>query len=384
MIDASASFDPDEDALVYRYDFGDGSDPVLTVESSVLHAYPAEGAYSVHLVVWDGVAVDTDTRVVDVIPAGTNRKPVPVEDFAQLDPGESVTVDVLANDFDPDGDLLTVTHLTPPLRGTARIESDQTVTYEAEPGAGGSVGFAYVVEDPLGAKAWSSVRVAIAGPTIFSVYPDRDTRITRGHKNRNDGAHTRLTVKRGGKLKAFVSFPLEPLLGGIARATLSLGFAVEPAYGDGTSRYGVKRVHDLSWFEGTRKSDNADCSPSQEGGGPGMTWGCFIDTEINGSNSSADCGGEHAWVGGTEGSFVADHYTSEAVLGRTENWQSQRLEWDVTDDVRSAYETGKPFVQWMIERSNAGKGAAKFGSREWARDCMGDPDWGPMLTVERK
>ena len=52
---ASGSYDPDNDTLTYTWNFGDGSDPVNTGNSSVIHVFLSAGSYSVVLTVSDGM-----------------------------------------------------------------------------------------------------------------------------------------------------------------------------------------------------------------------------------------------------------------------------------------------------------------------------------------
>ncbi len=53
--DASASSDPDKDALTYVWDFGDGQ---TGSGATVTHTYASAGKYNVALTVWDGPAVE--------------------------------------------------------------------------------------------------------------------------------------------------------------------------------------------------------------------------------------------------------------------------------------------------------------------------------------
>jgi uncharacterized repeat protein (TIGR03803 family) len=80
-----------------------------------------------------------------------NRRPFAVSDQA-FSSGSAVGVSVLANDFDPDEDELTVTVETQPLHGTATVESTGAITYAPTPGGGynGFDEFTYRITDPEG------------------------------------------------------------------------------------------------------------------------------------------------------------------------------------------------------------------------------------------
>jgi hypothetical protein len=58
--DATSSFDPDNQALTYRWDFGDGT---ISEEPIVTHRYESGGEYNVILSVQDSSGLDCDTAV---------------------------------------------------------------------------------------------------------------------------------------------------------------------------------------------------------------------------------------------------------------------------------------------------------------------------------
>ena len=72
VFDASGSSDPDDDALTYTWDFGDGTSET---GESVSHAYEAEGAYEVVLSVSDGEESSTASLSISV---AVNQNPVAV------------------------------------------------------------------------------------------------------------------------------------------------------------------------------------------------------------------------------------------------------------------------------------------------------------------
>ncbi len=77
-----------------------------------------------------------------------NRKPTPVDDTAEIDPG-SVILQVLANDTDPDNDALYVASADSRSiqGGSVVINSDNTLTYTAPDGFFGNDSFSYMVSD---------------------------------------------------------------------------------------------------------------------------------------------------------------------------------------------------------------------------------------------
>ena len=61
--------------------------------------------------------------------SNVNHPPVANNDSASTPQNTAVTVSVLANDTDPDNDLLTVTGASVPAHGTAVVNGGATITY---------------------------------------------------------------------------------------------------------------------------------------------------------------------------------------------------------------------------------------------------------------
>jgi len=75
--------------------------------------------------------------------------PVAVDDTARVNAGESVTIDVLSNDFDPDGDSISLGGIWSP-NGRVVANDDGTVTFFADPDSEGDFAFCYWAEDDNG------------------------------------------------------------------------------------------------------------------------------------------------------------------------------------------------------------------------------------------
>lgn len=95
---------------------------------------------------WEAVGV-TGSLCGDVPPV--NHAPNATGDDAVTTVDTAVTVDVLANDTDPDGDALSVVPATlgPPNAGTVVLNGDGTVTYTPDPGFVGTDTFLYEATD---------------------------------------------------------------------------------------------------------------------------------------------------------------------------------------------------------------------------------------------
>ena len=81
-------------------------------------------------------------------PAPSNQPPIAEDDDATVESGQSVTIPILNNDYDPDGDTIdTVTIITPPAHGTAEIDDNGVVTYTPDPGYEGPDYIEYIICD---------------------------------------------------------------------------------------------------------------------------------------------------------------------------------------------------------------------------------------------
>jgi len=101
----------------------------------------------------------TGSVVIDV--AFANRAPVANADSATTTAGEAVTVDVLANDFDPDGDPLEVIDIVQWYGRPAEVtvNGNGTVTFLVSESCNGRNQFRYTISDPSGATARANVTV---------------------------------------------------------------------------------------------------------------------------------------------------------------------------------------------------------------------------------
>ena len=119
-------------------------------------------------------AVDPDGNVVTTTFEITANNPEPeaTDDIASTEPGEAVTISVLANDNDPDGDDLTVSEETPPANGTIVINDDGTITYTPNAGFEGTDTFTYTITDSNGDTDTATVTVEVSDePTGLTPLP---------------------------------------------------------------------------------------------------------------------------------------------------------------------------------------------------------------------
>lgn len=98
--------------------------------------------------------------------SNVNIAPVTAPDGAVVMRGRSVTVNVLTNDSDANGDALTVTSVSIPLRGTASTNGS-SVTYSAPADFSGQVVLNYFVSDGKGGTAAGTLSVQVSGPVYL-------------------------------------------------------------------------------------------------------------------------------------------------------------------------------------------------------------------------
>jgi len=103
----------------------------------------------------------TDEALVSVTVSPVNDVPRATDDSAGVLQDSSVTVAVLANDTDVDGDVLAVTAVSDPPHGTARSNPDRTVTYNPDTGYTGPDAFTYDVSDGHGGAGRATVNVTV-------------------------------------------------------------------------------------------------------------------------------------------------------------------------------------------------------------------------------
>jgi glycerol uptake facilitator-like aquaporin len=103
----------------------------------------------------------SSSAVVTIHVNPVNDSPVAVDDTAALDEDTAVTIAVLDNDSDVDGDTLTVTVVTTPTNGTAVINPDSTIRYVPAADFNGADDFDYTIGDGNGGFATASVIVVV-------------------------------------------------------------------------------------------------------------------------------------------------------------------------------------------------------------------------------
>ena len=128
----------------------------------------------------DGATPSEQAMIDDILVTATaaNGLPVAVADSAVTDEDVAVTINVLLNDSDPDGDTLAVTAVTAPAHGTAVVNPDNTITYGPVANYNGTDSFDYTVSDGKGGTGIATVNITI-NPVNDNPVARDDTATTR-------------------------------------------------------------------------------------------------------------------------------------------------------------------------------------------------------------
>ena len=174
--------DPDGDELTYELASGDRSRfSVRSRDGTVRYVGTGEDfegerkRYEMRVRARDPHGAAAETRVAVKI-TNVNEPPEAEDDEAATDEDHAVTVDVLANDTDPDGDRLLVESVSAAAHGTATVAAGG-VLYTPEPNYHGADRFTYVVSDGNGETAEARVDVTVLpvndAPAPVGVIPDQ-------------------------------------------------------------------------------------------------------------------------------------------------------------------------------------------------------------------
>ena len=143
----------------------DPSDDSFTYTPDPNYYGPDSFTYSLTMINSDGTTV-TETATVYITVNNLNDPPVAVDDFASTEAGVAVTINMLANDYDPDGDTLTVINLTQPGNGTIVSDGNGNFIYTPDNGFSGSDVFTYTISDGNGGTDIAYVTIVVTPPDV--------------------------------------------------------------------------------------------------------------------------------------------------------------------------------------------------------------------------
>jgi outer membrane protein OmpA-like peptidoglycan-associated protein len=126
------------------------------------------GTVSIPYRIADEAGNPANARIVITV---GNLAPVANADISTSTAGRPITIDVLANDTDPENDALTLDSVATPANGTAVIQGNR-VLYTPRGGFSGTDTFTYVIRDAFGARATGTVRVTVTANAAPTANPE--------------------------------------------------------------------------------------------------------------------------------------------------------------------------------------------------------------------
>jgi|GEM_PF-2396860 len=161
--------DPDNDTLVIQSISGEinGTAVINLGQVDFTPTANFNGSAGFSYTVSDGNG-GSDVGNVSITVSAVNDDPVAVDDSAVAGHNQMVTIDVLANDNDPENDTLTITAVTAETNGTAIINNGQ-IDFTPATGFSGAASFNYTISDGNGGSANANVSVDVQAPPAFYV-----------------------------------------------------------------------------------------------------------------------------------------------------------------------------------------------------------------------
>ena len=156
--------DPDGNTITLNVVGSPGNGSTAKSGNAVIYT-PAAGfsgndSFSYNIKDSGGLVSSNGTVTVTVMPP-PNTNPVANSDAASTTAPNAVTINLLANDTDADGDALSVTSNTQGSQGSV-VVSGGTATYTPNAGTSGTDSFSYSISDGKGGTSSSTVTVSVA------------------------------------------------------------------------------------------------------------------------------------------------------------------------------------------------------------------------------
>ena len=161
--DPVSATDANNDTLSYTLDAApftiDGDGQIRVARGAALD-YEAGTLYVVTVTATDpsnALAI----ILVSISVTDVNEAPEAADDSATTDEDKELTIDVIANDRDPENDDLTVSLRNRPRNGSATVETDNTVSYTPNANYHGADSFTYSISDSRLSSGQATVAVTI-------------------------------------------------------------------------------------------------------------------------------------------------------------------------------------------------------------------------------
>jgi uncharacterized repeat protein (TIGR01451 family) len=167
LVGSFSTADPDTgDTFAYALVAGTGGNDNASftiaggqLRTAAVFDYETKSSYSIRVRTTDSGTLYYEKVFVITVSQG-NDPPVAVDDSDTTPENTPVTIDVLNNDSDPDGDALTVDSVTQGAHGSV-INNGDDVTYAPDSGFSGTDSFTYTASDNNGGTDTATVTVTV-------------------------------------------------------------------------------------------------------------------------------------------------------------------------------------------------------------------------------
>lgn len=153
--------DPDGDTLVISA-VGTAANGTAVISGNGIQYTPTAGFVGTDTFTYTISDGRNGTATATVTVTVNDNPPVAVDDAANTAAATPVTLNVLANDSDPQNDALALVSTTTPANGTVSFSANGSVTYTPNAGFAGVDTFTYVVRDSNGSTASAIVRITVS------------------------------------------------------------------------------------------------------------------------------------------------------------------------------------------------------------------------------
>ncbi|WP_374158958.1 Ig-like domain-containing protein [Mycobacterium sp. G7A2] len=154
--------DPSGQTLTASVVSGPAHGELTMAPNGAFHYSPEPGWTGVDTFVYSASNAMVDARaVVGITVTPVNRAPATADDSYTTDEDTTVTGNVLGNDTDPDGDMITATVVLAANHGEVQLSSDGSFTYTPDTDFSGTDTFSYVASDGSTSSAPTLVTITV-------------------------------------------------------------------------------------------------------------------------------------------------------------------------------------------------------------------------------
>ncbi len=146
---------------------------------------------------------------------GENDPPVASDDYVKITVDTPVTINVLTNDVDPEGEPLDVILLNNPNGGTATVNPNGTIAFVPDDGFEGTVDIHYLIEDPHGATSEATLTIEVEPEFRFDSFTNFADSFDTSHLN--SGVNHQAAPGREILSQKIFTLAPEPIFSGHAR-----------------------------------------------------------------------------------------------------------------------------------------------------------------------